>query len=392
MPVTFLPIDDPLAVSCTTAIRAGDVAHLAAVLAREPTLATERIGDTKQARSLLHVATDWPGHFPNVALVIATLVAAGADIEAPGSVLGGGSPLTDAVGFGQWRAARRLVERGAFTRLFDAAALGLMDRVEGLGQSNATRRCRPKRSARTCRVATREGRPMSRIAVIGDFDPTHETHTAIATAVGHSDDGRGREASKLQWLATPECETMHDADFADHDGLWIAPGSPYQSLAGALRAIQFARTHDVALLGTCAGFQHVVLEYARNVMGFADADHAEYDPYGSRLFVTPLSCSLVGQTLDVSLTTGTIAAAAYGAPTATERYYCNFGMNLEYLDDIVDAGLVVSGVDPDGEPRVIELPDHRFFVATLFVPQTSSTPAAPHPIIDAFLSAADKQR
>jgi CTP synthase (UTP-ammonia lyase) len=181
---------------------------------------------------------------------------------------------------------------------------------------------------------------------------------------------------------------MHDAELAIYDGFWIAPGGPYQSLDGALNVIRFARVHDVPLLGTCAGFQHAVLEYARNVMGFDDAAHAEYNPYGSRLFVTALTCSLVGQTLEVSLSANTIAAKAYGASAATERYYCNFGMNREYLDDIVQAGLLVSGVDSDGEPRIIELPDHRFYVATLFVPQTSSTPATPHPIIDAFLDAA----
>ena len=228
---------------------------------------------------------------------------------------------------------------------------------------------------------------MRRVAVIGDFDPTHETHTAIATAVGHCDRRRGRKPSNVQWLATTACERAHDDELAIYDGFWIAPGSPYQSLNGALGAIRFARTHDVPLLGTCGGFQHAVLEYARNVMGFDDAEHAEYNPYGSRLFVTPLSCSLVGQTLQVSLSPGTIAAAAYGTCIATERYYCNFGMNRAYLDDIVGAGLVVSGVDTDGEPRIIELPDHRFYVATLFVPQTSSTPASPHPIIDAFLTA-----
>jgi ankyrin repeat protein len=162
---TILDVTDPLAVSCTAAIQSGNAEQLAALLSSHPTLATARIGDARQARSLLHIATDWPGHFPNVAAVIATLVAAGADvnapfvgdhretplhwaassddiealdalldagadIEAPGSVLGGGTPLADAVGFGQWHAARRLVERGARTRLFDAAALGLMDRVE----------------------------------------------------------------------------------------------------------------------------------------------------------------------------------------------------------------------------------------------------------------------
>jgi uncharacterized protein len=125
------------------------------------------------SRTLLHAATDWPGHFPNVGAVIAALVAAGADvdarfagshaetplhwaassddvealdalldagadIEAPGAVLGGGPPLADAVGFGQWQAARRLAERGATTRLKDAAALGVMERVEASFSGDAS--------------------------------------------------------------------------------------------------------------------------------------------------------------------------------------------------------------------------------------------------------------
>ena len=82
------------------------------------------------SRTLLHVATDWPGHFPNGAATVAALIEAGADVEAPGGVIGGGTPLADAVAFGQWQAARRLVERGARTTLWQAAALGLQARAE----------------------------------------------------------------------------------------------------------------------------------------------------------------------------------------------------------------------------------------------------------------------
>ncbi len=143
------------------AIREGDVATLTHLLVERPALATQRIGP----RTLLHVATDWPGHFPRVresirALVTAgahvnapfvgthaetplhwaassndlaaldALLDAGAHIEAPGSVIGGGTPLADAVAFGQWDAARRLIERGARATLWQAAALGLLSRVE----------------------------------------------------------------------------------------------------------------------------------------------------------------------------------------------------------------------------------------------------------------------
>ena len=160
--------DEPVAAAAVAAIHGGDVAALGRLLHENPWLATARLGDDDpdgMSRTLLHVATDWPGHFPAVAATIAALVAAGADvnarfrgpheetplhwaassddvaaldalldagadIEAPGAVLGGGPPLADARGFKQWRAAFRLVERGARTTLVDAATLGLLDRVE----------------------------------------------------------------------------------------------------------------------------------------------------------------------------------------------------------------------------------------------------------------------
>jgi uncharacterized protein len=159
--------DDPLAVAATDAIQSGDLDTLRLLLDDHPELAAARIGTADQSRTLLHVSTDWPGHFPNVGQTIglvvgrggdvnarfvgshaetplhwaassddveaaAALLDAGADLEAPGAVLGGGSPLADAVGFGQWQVARLLAERGATTRLKDAAALGLMDRLARL--------------------------------------------------------------------------------------------------------------------------------------------------------------------------------------------------------------------------------------------------------------------
>ncbi|MGW0363701.1 ankyrin repeat domain-containing protein [Streptomyces sp. NPDC002990] len=159
---------DPLAVAVTAAIRGGDRAALRRLLEAHPGLAAARIvqrGAGAGGRALLHVATDWPGHYPHTAEVIGilaaagadpgarfdgahaetplhwaasnddvaaidALVAVGADIEAPGAVLGGGSPLADACGFGQWQAARRLLDHGARPSLQDAAALGLLDQVE----------------------------------------------------------------------------------------------------------------------------------------------------------------------------------------------------------------------------------------------------------------------
>lgn len=161
----WIAADHPLAVAATEAVQSGDIAALRAMLVEHPHLATARIGDIDgMSRTLLHAATDWPGHFPNVVATIGTLIAAGADvnarfagphtetplhwaassddvdaldalldagadIEADGAVIAGGTPLADATAFGQWVVARRLVERGAESNLFQSAVLGLMDRL-----------------------------------------------------------------------------------------------------------------------------------------------------------------------------------------------------------------------------------------------------------------------
>jgi CTP synthase (UTP-ammonia lyase) len=225
------------------------------------------------------------------------------------------------------------------------------------------------------------------VGVIGDFDPDFPPHPATNAALEHSAAALGAIVD-VRWHATDALLGSDLAGTLGDDALWCAPGSPYKSLDGALRAIRFAREEDVPLLGTCGGFQHVVLEYARNVLRFEDAQHAEYDPYASNLFITELACSLAGQEMAVELSADSRAAQLYGRTETSERYYCNFGLSPEHQRLLHDGGLRVVGVDGDGEARVLELPDRRFFIATLFVPQLGSSPESPHPLITAYLRAA----
>jgi CTP synthase (UTP-ammonia lyase) len=224
-----------------------------------------------------------------------------------------------------------------------------------------------------------------RVAIVGDYAGT-VTHRATTDAIAHAGDARGI-ATTVTWIATPDLEDTTVAALTGFDGVWIAPGSPYRSMHCALAAIRLARTERVPLIATCGGFQHVVIEYARNVLGVSDAQHAEYDPNASRLFITALECSLAGMTMAVQLRAGTTAAQAYGTTEATESYYCSFGLNPDYLPQLRDGGLVISGVDQDGEVRVVELSPHPFFVATLFVPQVASRADNPHSLVTAFVSA-----
>jgi CTP synthase (UTP-ammonia lyase) len=230
---------------------------------------------------------------------------------------------------------------------------------------------------------------MLRVGVAGDFNPGNETHQATDAALVHASAAIGAVVMG-EWMGTDQIAGAGPEVLDKFDCLLIAPGSPYLSTDGALSAIRYAREQDVPVLGTCGGFQHIVLEIARDVLGYEDAGHAELNPAADRLFITPLSCSLKGQTMSVGLAPGSLAARAYGRETATERYYCDFGLNPDYVGELEAAGLRVTGTGPEGEPRVVEWQGPRFFMGTLFVPQASSAVGSPHPLIVALLEAADR--
>lgn len=223
---------------------------------------------------------------------------------------------------------------------------------------------------------------IARIGIIGDFNPEYPLHLATNGALEHAADSLGVTIHS-KWLAT---DAIHN--YSEYQALLCGPGSPYRSLEGALNGIQYARESGLPFLGTCGGFQHAVLEFARNVMGLHDAMHAEYDRDASVLFVTPLSCSLVGKSMHVNLVARSRARAAYGEDHVEESYYCSFGLNPTYQESLLAAGMCISGWGEDQEPRIVELPSHPFFLATLFVPQAHSTPGTPHPIIRGFCRAA----
>lgn len=228
------------------------------------------------------------------------------------------------------------------------------------------------------------------VGIAGEFDKTFAPHRATNDALQHAAArlGVGVEA---RWLRTDDL-AVDLRPLRGVDVIWCAPGAPYSSMAGALAALRYGREHLVPTIGTCGGCQHMIIEYARNVLGIEDADHAEYDPYASRLIISALACSLVGRVMPVRLSPGSHVARHYGTLDVEEHYYCNFGLNPEYRDVIHNGGLLITGTDADGEPRVFELPDHPFYIATLFVPQNRSTREDPHPLVLALIDAARERQ
>ena len=195
------------------------------------------------------------------------------------------------------------------------------------------------------------------IAILGEYNPTFEPHIATTAAIAHSSSSLAIDIPG-DWLSTV---AITPALFEQYSGIWVAPGSPYQNMNKMLWAIQYARENNVPCFGTCGGFQHMILEYARHVLGFQEAESEDNNPYASQLFITQLACSLAGRAMQLTFTAGSKIAEIYGAQTATEQYYCNFGVNPDYVSLLKQQSLQVTGSDKEGDVRVIELPDHPFF-------------------------------
>lgn len=223
------------------------------------------------------------------------------------------------------------------------------------------------------------------IGLIGDHDPTVLAHQAIPRALAHAADALGVSVTP-RWIPT---ETISaDREVASYDALWCVPASPYRSTDGALRAIRFAREHGRPFLGTCGGFQHAVLDYARSVLGWADAEHAETAPDAERLVVTRLACALVDVQGTVRFRPGSRLAAAYRACEAVEGYRCRYGLNPELRAALTGGPLRVAAEDEAGDVCGVELDGHPFFVATLFQPERAALAGVVPPIVTAFVRAA----
>ena len=166
------------------------------------------------------------------------------------------------------------------------------------------------------------------------------------------------------------------------------PNGPYASEAGALAGIRHARENGVPFLGTCAGFQHSLLGYARDVLGLTGAQHAEIHPDTDFPLLMRMKCSLMEEG-KIFLEEGSRLRGIYGCAEVSEVYQCNFGLNPEYESRLEDGRLRFVGRGEDGEVRALEIDGHPFYVATLFQFERSALRegAAAHPVVRAYVQA-----
>jgi CTP synthase (UTP-ammonia lyase) len=228
---------------------------------------------------------------------------------------------------------------------------------------------------------------VTRIALIGDYNPAVTAHQAIPRALELA--SRACELPlEWTWVATDTIQPQVSEQLASYDAIWCVPASPYASLDGALRAIRFARETGRPFLGTCGGFQHAVLEYARNVMGMSNADHAESNPDAALPLIAPLACALVEQSGWIGLEQGSRLAAIYGRAEIEESYHCSYGLNPQFEAELSSSQLRISGRDRNAEVRAVELTTHPFFIGTRFQPERAALKGSAHPLVNAFVLSA----
>lgn len=247
--------------------------------------------------------------------------------------------------------------------------------------------------------AENEGDPV-KIALVGKYTQLPDAYLSVIEALHHA----GTHLGKHVEVELVDGEALSDDNveqvLGDASGILVPGGFGKRAFDGKITAARYAREHQVPYLGICLGMQVAVCEFARDVLGYADASSSEFDPQCAHAVIDLLDeqegVTEKGGTMRLgaypcALVAGTLAAEAYGEALVQERHRHRYEFNSAYREELEAAGLVVSGTSPDGAlVEMVELRRdlHPWFVATQAHPEFKSRPTRPHPLFREFVRAA----
>lgn len=226
-----------------------------------------------------------------------------------------------------------------------------------------------------------------RIIVMGDYDKTYRPHRATNSALQHACNKLNTPA-EITWLFTDKLENEGINLLNNADYIWAAP-APYKSKTGIFTGLQFARENKIPLLGTCGGMYYGLAEFAVNVLKIDDT-YTNIDTSGTKnnqLFQRAACCN-TGEfyQTNIIIKSNTHAYKAYQCKKITETSNCGFSFNHNYTELLKTYGMNCTAADDNGDAKIFEWQNHRFFVLTKYLPQMQSTQDMPHPLIMAFLN------
>ena len=290
----------------------------------------------------------------------------------------------------------------------------LMMEEEGLCRAVCKKLCLPQREPELGawrEMVQREQFPSKkcRIALVGKYIQLQDAYISIVESLKHA--GIANDARvEIEMIAAEDVTDENAAEIlADADGILIPGGFGTRGLEGKIAAARFARENGVPMLGICLGMQMAVVEFARNVLGYADAHSSEVDPDTKHPVIDLMADQLqnvdvesgamhIGGTLrlggyDCTLQPGTLAARLYGRETIRERHRHRYEFNNAFRGDFVKAGMVLSGRNELRDlVEIVELPNHPFYIGVQFHPEFQSRPDSPHPLFTGLVAAALKER
>ena len=240
-----------------------------------------------------------------------------------------------------------------------------------------------------------------RIGLVGKYTGLHDAYLSVLEALHHAGSSQGVNVD-VKWVDSEGLTPGNlDEELGDVDGILVPGGFGSRGIEGMILAAGYARTHDVPYLGLCLGMQIAVIEYARSVLGLADANSGEFDECSANKVIEfiPGQSEHIdkGGTLRLGaypcdLREGTTIARCYGTNRISERHRHRYEFNNSYRERFEAAGLTLSGISPDGRlVETVEITDKPFFVGVQFHPEFKSRPDRPHPLFRGFIEAVIKQ-
>ena len=242
-------------------------------------------------------------------------------------------------------------------------------------------------------------RPMHQIeiGIVGKYVQLSDAYLSVVEALRHAAIAMGSDL-QLRWINSEDLETEGSERYLEGvDGLIVPGGFGIRGVDGKIEAVKFARERQIPFLGLCLGMQCSVIECARQVAGYEDANSAEFDPNGKHPVINllPEQQDVVdlGGTMRLGLypcriAPNTLAFKLYQEEVVYERHRHRYEFNNAYRNLFLERGYLISGTSPDGRlVEIIELPNHPFFIATQFHPEFQSRPSAPHPLFKGFVQA-----
>jgi len=228
------------------------------------------------------------------------------------------------------------------------------------------------------------------VAIVGKYIELRDAYLSVAEALTHGGFGNKVKVN-IKWVDSEKIDSANVSEaLADVDGILVPGGFGQRGIEGMIEAIHYARINGVPFLGICLGMQLALVEYARNVLGFADANSAEFDPQSTHCVI-----DLMPEQKNVQQLGGTMRLGKYpckllpGKPLVYERHRHRFEVNNEYRQQFEKAGIVFSGRSPDDRiVEMMELSAHPWFLGSQFHPEFKSRPNRPHPLFQGLVAAA----